>query len=281
MRKMLQRRLIFRPLSENDLRVAAYPELSKFCAEAVDLRIVTDDQITVGGWLLKCARQSALPNSQRHLLVLFHGNSGHRACRMGWYSLINDLGVDILAIDYRGYGDSEGRPSETGLRRDASATWRYAVETLRYSPERTLIFGVSLGGAVAVQLASDICRQGVRPAGLAVVASFSSITDVVRWRYPWLPAGWLIVDRFHSDNAIEHVTCPFLHVHGDQDLIIPIDIGRRLFAAAPQESRCGFSKRWVTLPEKGHNLLAESAGRHVRDELDEMLRHNRQLLRTA
>lgn len=254
---VLQRKLMYQPATGGDFSIAAYPDLTRIYPDSDHLWLTTDDGVRIGGWHMKHADQAALPADQRQLLIIFHGNAGDRAGRTGWYQLFQSLGLDVLAIDYRGYGDSDGSPSETGLKKDAIATWKHATQRLGYQPSRSVIFGVSLGGAVAVHLAHDVTQQGTPPAALVVIATFSSMTDVAGFHYWWLPVRWVLQDRYPSEDEIRDLTCPLLQFHGDEDSVVPMQFGERLFAAAPETSVSGIPKQWVRLPQTGHNGLAQ------------------------
>ncbi len=267
----LQRKLIYHPRTDGDFSISAHPELSQLYPDSATLRITTEDNLTVGGWHMKHPNQATLPASERQLLIMFHGNAGDRSWRISWYQIFQKLGVDVLAIDYRGYGDSEGSPSEAGLKLDARATWDFAIKELGYSHHRTTILGVSLGGAVAVSLAHHTTTNGTPPAALAIMASFSSMTDVAAFHYWWLPVRWILVDQYRSADDIRSVTCPILHIHGDLDTVVPIEFGRRLFQAAPETSGNGIEKRWITLKRIGHNQLAESSANTILPALRQLL----------
>ncbi len=244
----LQRTLMYPASRSDDLKVRAFEkELSSFSSvRDVEMRLPCQDRIR--GWHLQVG-----DSPSRHLAILFHGNGGNRAGRGGWYRLLARLGIDVLAVDYRGYGDSDGSPSEAALHEDADATWSYAVETLGYRPSEIMIVGESLGGGVAVQLASRCCQAGTSPHSLILVSTFSSMLEVACLHYPWLPVRWLLIDTYRSDLAIPKVDCPVLQFHGDQDEIVPIASGQKLFTLAQDRSSSGVPKRWVVMPGIGHN----------------------------
>ena len=137
------------------------------------------------------------------------------------------LGLSVFLFDYRGYGKSQGRPSEEGLYRDALAAYDYLTNVRRVRPERLVIFGRSLGGAVAGELATQ------RPAmGLLLESCFPSIEAVARHHYLGLPVHWLLGATFRLEDRLPHLSLPKLFVHGDRDDIIPISLGQRAYAAA-------------------------------------------------
>src|SRR5207302_1312059 len=119
------------------------------------------------------------------------------------------------------------------------------------------------GGGVSVRLASELCQKKIPPAGLILRSTFSSLTDAAAYHFPWLPVRWVLIDRFLSQQLIRDVTCPVLQVHGRRDTIVPLALGQRLFAAAPEKSASGLPKRFVELPSADHNDVMETSGPEV------------------
>jgi fermentation-respiration switch protein FrsA (DUF1100 family) len=184
------------------------------------VRITTADGITLAGWFVPV-------DKARRVVLFFHGNAGNISHRLDTIRIFNSLGLDTLIIDYRGYGSSTGTPTEAGTYLDAQAAWHYLVEERRFSPHDIIVFGRSLGGAVAVHLASQ-----QKPAALIAESTFTSVSDLAAELYPWLPARWLCRFRYNSLQKIRYVTCPVLVVHSPQDEIIPASHGRMIFSAA-------------------------------------------------
>ena len=184
------------------------------------VRITTTDKVTLDGWFVPA-------DNARGVILFFHGNAGNISHRLDSIRIFNELGLHTLIIDYRGYGSSAGTPTETGTYLDAEAAWRYLVEERNFSPRNIIIFGRSLGGAVAVHLASQ-----QKPAALIAESTFSSLPDLAADLYPWLPARWLCRFQYNSLLKIGSVTCPVLIVHSAQDEIIPVRHGIRIFSAA-------------------------------------------------
>jgi len=204
--------------------------------------------------------------------LYFSGNAGNRAWRIPEFEVFTQLGCDVFVFDYRGYGENPGSPSEEHLAADATAAWRYATQTRRIEPHRLILFGESLGGGVAVRLAAEQCAAGTPPGGLVLRATFSSLPDAAAYHYPWLPVRWLLVDRYPSAARMPQVTCPILHIHGLRDTIIPIQLGKKLFAAAPPQSASGIPKRFVELPAADHNDILAVAVPEFRDAVAEFLK---------
>ncbi len=280
----LQRMLLYKPKTGADLRIETHERVRDLYPIGRDLMLRTSDGETLGAWLLASSDPSASPDPtaaqrdltdresarSRRLVLYFHGNKGDRSSRYGWYQMFHRLDVDVLAIDYRGYGDSTGSPTETGIVTDALTAWGYATVELGYQPENILIMGVSLGGGVAVQLASRLNGPDNVPAGLVVVASFSSVTDVAADRYPFLPVRWLVTDQFESHVRIRDVVCPQLILHGDQDQDIPMHFGRKLYEASVAADHT-VDRRWVVLKGTGHNDLLQVAAHTIETELEQFL----------
>jgi len=184
-----------------------------------------------------------VPAKSGHPVVLyFHGNGDFLA---GFFGRFRDLiadGTGIVAPSYRGYAGSSGQPSEQGLLRDAAAA--YAFTAARYSADRIVLWGFSLGTGVAVALAAD------QPIGkLILEAPYTSLADVAAAAFWFAPVHWLIRDPFHSDQRIGWVTAPLLVMHGARDATIPIRFGERLFALAREP------KQFARFPEGDHNDL--------------------------
>lgn len=221
-------RLIFQPSPGVDLTPEALG------IEAESLFLTTEDGVRIHAFFLPA------PGATRSLLFL-HGNAGNASHRLPNAADLASLGVDVLLLDYRGYGLSEGRPDEDGVYADARAGLEHLQKSRGYPPERIVVFGRSLGGAVAVDLAAER-----RLAGLILESTFTSVADVAREAIG-IPLGALIGRRFPSEEKIRRVRCPILFFHGDRDRIIPFELGRRLFAAAPEP------KTFETIAGAGHN----------------------------
>ncbi len=194
------------------------------------------DGTRIHGWYV--------PRQNARAAVLFcHGNGGNLTHRVDTLTMLHRrVGVSVLIFDYRGYGRSEGKPSEAGVLADARAAreWLAAREKIR--PADVVLMGESLGGAVAVDLAA---RDGAR--ALVLESTFSSLPDVAAYHYTWLPVRWAMRTRFDSVAKIGDYRGPLLQAHGDADTIVPLRFGRRLFEAAAEP------KQFLLLPGHDHN----------------------------
>jgi fermentation-respiration switch protein FrsA (DUF1100 family) len=225
-----QRTFIF-PIPQT---VRTTPEAAGF-AEAEEHFLTTADDEKVIVW--------HVPAKPGHAVVIhFPGNGDFLAGLAGRFRDIVADGTGLVALSYRGYAGSSGRPSEQGLLLDAAAA--YAFTSARYGADRIVLWGFSLGSGVAVALAAE------QPVGkLILEAPYTSIVDVASAHFPLVPVRWLVRDRFRSDQRIARVKAPLLIMHGAGDTTIPISFGERLFALAHEP------KQFVRFPEGGHNDL--------------------------
>jgi fermentation-respiration switch protein FrsA (DUF1100 family) len=186
-----------------------------------DVSLETADRVKLHGWYI--------PGAKPGVLLFFHGNAGNVSHRLESIRQFHQLGLSVLIIDYRGYGQSKGRPTENGLYLDAEAAWRYLTRTRGVEPGNIVIFGRSLGGAVAAWLA-----MRHEAGALIVESSFTSVPDLAREIYPWLPVRWLSRLRHATVDYVRHVQSPVLVIHSVDDEIIPFHHGEEILAAAPE-----------------------------------------------
>jgi fermentation-respiration switch protein FrsA (DUF1100 family) len=231
-----------------------------FLGEPTALHLATDVgttyqsvRIPVGtaGFLAAWWLPSALPEAAPAAVLYLHGNEGNLAREVDRLQALRRLGFPILAIDYRGYGQSSGPPpSEAQLYEDAAAAWNYLTQIRGLEPTQLVIYGHSLGGAVAAELA---LRQ---PAACAIVleSTFTSMADMGRLRYPMFPIDWLLNQRFDTAQRITRVVQPIVIVHGTRDDIVPAGMAERLFAAAREP------KRLLLVPSAGHEDALQNSG---------------------
>ncbi len=185
-----------------------------------DVEFQTRDGVRLHGWLVPAPREMAV-------LLFCHGNAGNISGRLESVRLFHALGLTVFIFDYRGYGRSAGHPNEAGTYADTHAAWEYLTEHERVAPGRIVLFGRSLGGAVAIELATH-----VRPRGLIVEATFSSAVELGARAYPWLPVRQLGRIRYDSLARIGAIRCPKLFIHSLNDEVVPYTLGLKLFQRA-------------------------------------------------
>jgi len=213
---IFQSHLVFYP--ETGREITATPSQVGLAYE--DIHLKTSDGISLHGWFI--------PTPQPRGTVLFlHGNAGNISHRLDSVQMFYRLGYSTLIFDYRGYGNSGGTPTEQGTYRDAEAAWRYLIEQRHIPSCRIVLFGESLGGAVAAWLA---VRQ--KPAALVIASGFTSVPDFAQHIYPYLPVRWLAHIRYDTRENLRSIAAPVLIAHSPEDEIIPFEHGRALFAAA-------------------------------------------------
>lgn len=262
-----QRSLIFVPS-----RVDAVPDPSDELPglKVQPVTVPSEDGLSLRGWWITSLRPNRAGGS-RPAVLYFCGNGGHRGFRIREFQMLAECGADVLCVDYRGYGDSPGSPTEAGLFADARGIWTFATEELKIPRERIVLFGESLGGGVATNLAARLSVAETPPAALIVRSTFSTLDDAAAHSIPWLPVRLLIVDRFASIDRISEVSCPMLSLHGKLDTIVPWELGKKLFDAAPDRSSNGIPKRMITLPRADHNDVLDTEGAAFRQAVADFL----------
>ena len=241
---------------------AGFPSPNASPLAVEDVWLTTHDNVRLNGWYLPS------PGSEKALLW-FHGNAENIGYGLGQAVFYSRLGVNVLTVDYRGYGRSEGSPDESGLYRDADAAYDYLVQVRRIQPKNVIIYGHSLGGAVATDLAS---RREC--GGLIVQSSFTSIRDMARRTFRISLFQYLPKSQFNSLANIQRVRAPILIVHGTRDETVPFSMGQRLFAAAPEP------KFFFPIEGAGHNDVIETGGDELLERFKSFLTNKRgELLR--
>jgi len=191
-----------------------------------EVALAAEDGTRLHGWFIPSSRG---PLAARKLVVLLcHGNAGTISDRVLKASLLHRLGLSVLLFDYRGYGRSAGSPSEKGTYQDAEAAWRW-LAAKGFAPQRIVLYGESLGNGVAVETA---LRHP--PRALILESAFTSIADMGKVVYPWLPVRLIARTRYDNLAKIGSVRAPVLVLHSREDRIVPFRMGRALFAAAPE-----------------------------------------------
>ncbi len=226
--------MIFHPTRGVDLR----PE--QVGLNGHDVFLETEDGVRIHAFWLPAA------GNDRALLFL-HGNAGNASHRLPNAAHLVAMGASVLLLDYRGYGLSDGVPSEPGVYADARAGLSHLVEARDFPLHRIVVFGRSLGGAVAVDLV-----QSQEIAGLILESSFPSASAMATSIFR--PAAALLRGRFDSTSKIARLRAPLLYFHGNRDEIVPLELGRRLFAAAPEP------KAFEEIDGAGHNDTTEVGG---------------------
>ncbi len=214
-----------------------------------DIRVTTVDGETIHGWFV--------PHPQARGTVLFcHGNAGNIADRIDSVWRLHDLGLNVCLFDYRGYGLSSGTPTEEGTYRDAESVWEWLTVTRSLPADRIVVFGESLGGAVAAWVA-----ERKQPGALILESTFTSLPDAAARVYPFLPVRWLCRFRYDTLARLPQIACPVMVAHSPDDDIIPFAQGERLFNAAHEPK--------VFLTMKGpHNGGRDQTGRAYDDAVD-------------
>ena len=248
---VFQRRLIYLPMGP------AIPAASDVLPGAEEVSFGTDDGLTLRGWFVPAEGPGAAAT-----LAVFNGNAGNRALRAPLAEALRRRGLSVLLFDYRGYGGNPGDPSEEGLLGDARAARAYLESRGDVDPRRIAFFGESLGAAVAVAAAAERA-----PAALVLRSPFTSLGDVGRIHYPFLPVRLLLWDRYPSLDRIRGVRCPLLVIAGERDWIVPAPQSRALFEAAPEGT-----KRFVLFPGADHNDEEFLSGDRMSDEVAGFLR---------
>jgi uncharacterized protein len=226
---LLENRLVFRPAGPNEWTPPPTPLI-----QDVEFPSAAGDKIH-GWWFPREGSTGAV--------LYFHGNAGNLSWRGNSLAILRDqLAESVLIIDYPGYGKSSGRPSEAGCYAAADAAYDWLTKTKGIAGESILLYGASLGGAVAVDLASrKPCRAVV------LIKTFTSAPDVGQSTLPYLPIRWVMRNRFDSLSKIDRCKQPIFIGHGDADRIVPFAQGERLYQAAPGQ------KKFFRLPGADHN----------------------------
>lgn len=220
-----------------------------------DVWSTSADGTKLFGWYVESAATNAV-------LLWCHGNAGNIINRLENLRELYRIGLSVFLFDYRGYGRSQGRPSEEGLYLDAVGAYDYLTRTRMIRPERIVFFGRSLGAAVAGELATQ------QPAaGLILESPFPSVEAVTKFHYGGLPLHWLLGAEFRLIDRLPQLSLPKLIIHGDRDDIIPIEIGRRVYDAAKPP------KEWYVIHGADHNNTYQVGGTAYFRRIAEFIRN--------
>lgn len=207
-----------------------------------DVNFRSADGVRLHGWYVPCYSETTV--------LWLHGNGGNISHRLENLMLMHKaLGAGIFIFDYRGYGRSDGRPSEAGTYRDAQAALGYLLSRRDVAADRIVYFGRSLGAAVAVWLTTQH-----RPKGLILESPFSSARDMARKVFPRLPLHHLVRGKYDSLSRIKDVSCPMLVIHGEHDPLVPLEQARRLYDEA------GEPKQFYLIPGAAHDDTYQVGG---------------------
>jgi uncharacterized protein len=222
--------------------------------EAEEISLTAADGVHIVGW-------HVAPHDGKPVILYLHGNGGALRYRVERFHRLIKEGLGLVAVEYRGYGGSEGSPSEAGLFADVEAAYAFAAG--RYRPDQLVLWGESLGTGLAVYLAAD------KPVGRVILeAPFTSTAAVAARRYWFMPVRLLMKDQFRSDERITHVTAPVLILHGLNDRVVPYAMGEQMFDLAKG------NKHIVRFLDGGHEDLDQygalhAVGRFLAGDLDQ------------
>jgi fermentation-respiration switch protein FrsA (DUF1100 family) len=180
----------------------------------------TEDGLKIAAWFIPADNAACT-------VLLCHGNAGNLSHRMDTINILNEMGLNCLAFDYRGFGESQGKPTEEGTYLDAEAAWKWLNDKKNIPPEQIIVFGRSLGGTVAANLSAKF-----QPRGLVVESCFTSYVDMGKKYYPYMPIKLFASFQYDTVEYIRKVHCPVLIIHSKDDEIIPFEFAQRLYEAA-------------------------------------------------
>ena len=244
---LFQSRLVYFPSSKMD----GSPRDVGLAYE--DVRFTASDNIQLQAWFVPA-------ENARGVVLFCHGNAGNISHRLETITLLHDLGLSVFIFDYRGYGQSKGKPSEQGTYRDAWAAWEHLVQERNTDPKDVIVWGRSLGGPIAAWLARE-----ATPGALILESSFTSIPDIGAKLYPFLPVRLIARIRYNTEEYVSGVRCPVLVVHSPEDKLAAFEFGLRLFKAANEP------REFLEITG-GHNNGFLISGRTYTDGVDRFLK---------
>lgn len=239
---LVQDRLVYFPQSTLTATPADYG------LQYEDVSLEAGDGVALHGWYVPAGEKA-------RTLLFFHGNGGNISGRLETIALFHRMGLNVFIIDYRGYGRSEGAPTEEGTYRDAEAAWEHLTGTRGISADSIVVMGRSLGGAVAAWLAG---RK--RPRALILDSTFSSGVELAREAYPIFPVGMMLKYRYPTAEQIRDLDIPKLFAHSKEDDVVPYRLGRKLYESSPQP------KTFLELRGR-HNNAFQVTGERYREAL--------------
>ena len=243
---LMQSRFVYYPSKG----VTSTPSAARLKFE--DITVRTADGEAVHGWFVPA-------DVQAPTVFFCHGNGGNIGDRLDLVSMLHDLGLSVCVFDYRGYGQSTGKPTEKGTYLDADAMWAHLTGARGVHPDRIVVWGESLGGAVAAWVAEQ-----KHPAGLILESTFTSLPDMAARLYPYMPGRWLCRNRYPTVDRLARITCPVLVAHSPDDEMVPFALGQRLYQAAHEP------KRFLTM-KGSHNTGRDDSGRPFEQAVKSMI----------
>jgi len=203
-----------------------YPE-KKLNATPADMglgfesvRLKTKDNVTIAGWWIPS-------DNERGVILFSHGNTGNISDCLESIKIFSRLKLSVLIYDYRGYGESEGSPSEEGTYLDAEAGWLFLTRERKIDSKKIIVFGRSLGGAISAWIADAYV-----PGMLIIESSFTSLVDVANDRHSWFPGRLAFGDSYNTSSHLKKINCPVLIIHSIDDEVSPYSQGEKLFRSA-------------------------------------------------
>lgn len=254
--RRLERHMIYFPIKFPE----GYWDTSQFSGHIEDCTFQTEDGVRLHGWFARALSEQNIEAEPLRTLLFCHGNAGNITHRTANIAYLVQLGINVFIFDYRGYGKSEGKPDEQGLYADALAAYEYLLSRGDVDKEKIVFFGRSLGGAVAVDLATK------RPCEKLIVEStFTSVKDMSKSIFGALPVHYLVKTQFDSLSKIGTIQVPLLFIHGNRDTIVPFELGKRLFAAANEP------KTFYEIQGADHNDTYEVGGKEYFERLSRFI----------
>lgn len=257
-----QNRLIFFPSREistipSDLEMEYQEVWLPVISEQTQQESATEK---VHGWWIpaptadRVISKYRLPSKQDWVLLYFHGNGDNISANLKHSKRFHQMGFSVFIVDYRGYGLSKGDfPTESTVYEDVDTAWNYLVKQRVIAPENIVIYGHSLGGAIAL----DLAHRHPNAAGAIIECSFTSMRDMVDYQYPYFnifPIDWILTHRFDSITKVKYLKMPVLFTHGTDDSVVPTYMSQVLFDAAPEP------KQLFIVPTADHNNIASVSG---------------------
>ncbi|MDH3609730.1 MAG: alpha/beta hydrolase, partial [Gammaproteobacteria bacterium] len=194
--------------------------------EYENLTLNTPDNERINAWYIPTNNQTA------KTVLFFHGNAGNISHRLETIKIYNQLGLNFLIFDYRGFGISTGKPTEEGTYLDADTAWQYLIEEKKLNPEEIILAGRSLGGGVAAELAKK-----AHPAMLILESTFTSMTEVSAKHYPFMPTSLIVKHEYETSLKLKDIHCPIVFAHSKNDEVIPYEHSQRNYAVANEPKK--------------------------------------------